>query len=344
MIRFECDYNIGAHEKVIEAIVNTNEEQTCGYGLDEYCNEAKRLIKNKCEEDVDVHFVVGGTQANYIVISSALRAHEGVISADTGHINLHETGAVEAKGHKVIALESYDGKIKACDIDAYCGVHFTSDDMEHMVKPKMVYIYNPTEYGTIYKKEELLSIMKVCDKYDLYLFMDGARLGYGLVCEENDLTLKDISSICDVFYIGGTKVGALFGEAIVISNDKLKSDFRYFIKQNGAMLAKGRLLGIQFKALFEDDLYFNISKNAIKQIKKIKDALIKKGITMYIDSPTNQIFPIVNEKQLDYFENKVEFSYWEKVDKNNVIRFCTSFATTDKQTNELLKLIENMPN
>lgn len=344
MIRFECDYNTGAHKKIIENLAKTNEAQTCGYGLDEYCNEAKKLIREKCENNVDVHFVVGGTQANYIVISSALRAHEGVISANTGHINLHETGAVEAKGHKVIQLEHDNGKIYAHDIDILCKNHFESDDMEHMVKPKMVYISNPTEYGTIYKKDELKEIKEVCDKYDLYLYIDGARLGYGLVCEENDLTLKDISSICDVFYIGGTKVGALFGEAIVIVNDELKKDFRYFIKQNGAMLAKGRLLGIQFKTLFEDDLYFDISKNAITQITKIKNALIKKGISMYIDSPTNQIFPIINQKQLDFFEGKVAFSYWEKVGDNHVIRFCTSFATTDEQTNELLKLIKKMPN
>ena len=212
MLRFECDYNTGAHKKIIEKLTETNEEQTCGYGMDEYSIQAKKLIQNKCQNDVDVHFVIGGTQANYIVISSALRAHEAVISADTGHINLHETGAVEAKGHKVIALKSYDGKLRAIDVENYCNMHFTSDDMEHMAKPKMVYISNPSEYGTIYKKHELKEIRKVCDKYDLYLFMDGARLGYGLMCEENDMTLKDIAGLCDVFYIGGTKIGGMRNE------------------------------------------------------------------------------------------------------------------------------------
>lgn len=342
MLRFECDYNTGAHKKIIEKLIKTNEEQTCGYGLDEYSIKAKELIKAKCKNDVDIHFVVGGTQANYIVISSALRAHEGVISADTGHINLHETGAVEAKGHKVIAFKNHNGKIDAKDIEDYCNTHFNSDDMEHMAKPKMVYISNPSEYGTIYKKSELEEIRKVCNKYDLYLFMDGARLGYGLMCEENDITLEDISNLCDVFYIGGTKIGALFGEAIVISNEKLKPDFRYFIKQNGAMLAKGRLLGIQFKTLFENDLYFKISKNAISQMQKIKDTLMSKNIKMYINSPTNQIFPIISDEQMNYLKEKVAFSYWQKEKNKHVIRFCTSFATTNEQTNELVQIIKTM--
>lgn len=249
-ILFQCDYNEGAHPKVLERLVQTNMEQTPGYSEDKYCEEAREKIRKACGDDsLAVHFLVGGTQTNVTVINAALRKHQGVLCAVTGHINVHETGAVEACGHKVLGLESPDGKITAAQVAEAYEAHIHNDSFEHMVQPKMVYISNPTEVGTIYSKAELTALSETCHKYGLYLFLDGARLGYGLAAPDNDLTLPEIAALCDVFYIGGTKVGALFGEAVVIKNPELAQDFRYLIKQNGGMLAKGRLLGLQFDAL-----------------------------------------------------------------------------------------------
>ncbi|MBD9017543.1 MAG: aminotransferase class V-fold PLP-dependent enzyme, partial [Coprococcus comes] len=264
MILFTSDYTEGAHPRIIEKLAETNMEQTVGYGEDPYCEEAREAIKKVCEApEADVHFLVGGTQTNFTVISSILRPFQGVICADSGHINVHETGAVEATGHKVLALPSKEGKITGQQIKEYYDLHWSDESREHIVQPKMVYISHPTEVGTLYTKNELENISTVCKECGLYLFLDGARMGYGLMAPGTDVTLSDIAKYCDVFYIGGTKVGALFGEAVVITNPCLKQDFRYCIKQRGGMLAKGRLLGVQFLELFKDGLYFEISKHAI---------------------------------------------------------------------------------
>ena len=263
-----------------------------------------------------------------------------MITAKTGHINIHETGALEACGHKCLCIETPDGKLTAEQIAAYTDAHFADESFEHMVQPKMVYISNPTEIGTIYKKAELEAIYQVCKKRGLYLFMDGARLGYGLMCKENDLTLSDITANTDVFYIGGTKVGALFGEAVVIRNEELKKDFRYNIKQRGGMLAKGRLLGIQFDTLFTGNLYLEISKNAIETAAKLKAALKEKGYEFFINSPTNQIFVILENKKMEELGEKVKFSFWEKYDDSHtVVRFATSWATKMEDIDSLIETL-----
>lgn len=341
MIRFDCDYTEGAHPKILEKLSMTNFEQTIGYGEDDYCKEAKRLIKEKCgREDIDVHFLVGGTQANLTVIAAALRPHQGAIAASTGHINVHETGAIEATGHKVLPLNSSNGKLTAEQIQDACDAHFNDSSAEHMVQPKLVYISNPTEIGTIYSKAELTAISKTCKKNKLILYMDGARLGYGLCAEDNDLDLETIAKLCDVFYIGGTKIGALFGEAVVIANEALKEDFRYLIKQKGGMLAKGRLLGIQFSTLLEDDLYFKMSKHADKMAMLIKKALTEKGYPFLIESSTNQQFPIMPDAVLEKLSKNYMYSYWQRVDEtHSAVRFCTSWATKEEN---VVKLIEDI--
>lgn len=338
MIRFECDYTEGCHPAILKRLEETNLEQTIGYGEDEYCEQAKKLLRKVCgDEKADVHFLVGGTQTNVTVISAALKHYQGVITAKTGHINVHETGALESCGHKCLCLDTPDGKLTAEQIAAYADAHFTDDSSEHMVQPKMVYISNPTELGTIYKKAELEAIYQVCRERDLYLFMDGARLGYGLMCRENDLTLPDITANTDVFYIGGTKVGALFGEAVVIRNDELKKDFRYNIKQRGGMLAKGRLLGLQFLTLFEDNRYFEISAHAAQLAEKLKDELTKMGVPFYIDSPTNQQFPILPDRVLEKLKEKYSYSYQERIDeKHSAVRICTCWATREENVDDLL--------
>ncbi len=341
MLRFNCDYSEGAHAKVLEKLIQTNLEQTAGYGVDPYCLKAATLIKEKCNrKDADIHFLVGGTQTNLTVISAALRPHQGVISANTGHINRHESGAIESIGHKVLALSSTDGKITANQIEAICQEHFEDESFEHTVQPKLVYISNPTELGTIYSKAELTEISQACKKYDLFLYMDGARLGYALCAEDNDLDLPMIAQLCDVFYIGGTKMGALFGEALVITNESLKKDFRYIIKQKGGMLAKGRLLGLQFIALFENDLYFEIARHANKMAILIKEAFIKNGYDFLVPSTTNQQFPIVPNEVLAKLKENFEYSFEKKIDDtHSAVRFCTSWAT---DLNAVQKLIEEI--
>jgi threonine aldolase len=338
MIHFECDYTQGAHPKIIEMLAETNMEQTTGYGEDGHCERARQMILEKCRnKDAYVQFLVGGTQANTTVIAAALRPWQGVISADTGHINVHETGAIEATGHKVIALPNKDGKIAAEQIDACCREHFSAGNAEHMVQPGMVYVSNPTEYGTLYTKTELESIRKVCSEYDLILFVDGARMAYGLGAEGNDLTLADYAAISDVFYIGGTKAGALFGEAVVITDERLKKDFRYMIKRQGGMLAKGRLLGIQYEVLMEDDLYTELGRHANVLAAKIKEAFLKKGYESYMDSVTNQQFFILPLADLEKLGEKYSYSFERNTDATHaLVRFCTSWATTEEQVNELL--------
>lgn len=341
MIRFDCDYTEGAHPRILEKLSMTNYEQTIGYGEDDYCKEAKGIIKEKCGRyDIDVHFLVGGTQTNLTVIAAALRPHQGAIAASTGHINTHETGAIEATGHKVLPLNTSNGKLTAEQIQDACDSHFNDSSAEHMVQPKLVYISNPTEIGTIYSKAELTAISETCKKNKLILYMDGARLGYGLCAEDNDLDLKTIAKLCDVFYIGGTKIGALFGEAVVIANEALKEDFRYLIKQRGGMFAKGRLLGIQFSTLFEDDLYFKMSKHADKMAMLIKNALTEKGYPFLIESSTNQQFPIMPDAVLEKLSKNYVYSYWQRIDEtHSAVRFCTSWATKEEN---VVKLVEDI--
>jgi threonine aldolase len=338
MIRFNCDYGEGAHPRVLQKLADTNFEQTPGYGEDEYCAQAAELIRKECKrEDVAVHFIVGGTQTNLIVIAAALRTHQGVISAASGHINVHETGSIEATGHKVISLPDDGGKITAQQIEKYYLDHIHDESFEHIVQPKMVYISNPTEYGTVYNRNELVSISNVCRQYGLYLYMDGARMGYGLCAEGNDLNLPFITECCDVFYIGGTKVGALFGEAVVIKNEELKKDFRYIIKQRGAMLAKGRLLGLQFLALFEDGLYYEISAHADQLAEKIKKAFLDEGYSPLFPSSTNQQFFILPNSLLGKLKEKYSFATWGKFDDTqSIVRFCTSWATKEESVSDLV--------
>lgn len=344
MIQFQCDYNEGAHPLIIKRLTETNMEQTVGYGEDPHCEEARRLIKQACQSDnADVHFLVGGTQANTTVIAHILRPYQGVLAATSGHINVHETGAIESTGHKVLAIPTEDGKLTAKQIDEAMQAHIHEDGPEHMVQPGMVYLSFPTEIGTIYSHDELKAIRTVCDKYDLPLFVDGARLGYGLCSPECDLTLPQLAQLADVFYIGGTKVGALFGEAVVIMNEALKRDFRYSIKQHGGMLAKGRLLGLQFATLFTGNLYFDIAQHAIDEAMRIKAALQAKGIGFLIDSPTNQQFPIFTDTQIATLSEHFMLSLWQRIDEEHTaMRICTSWATKSESTDALIRAIENL--
>lgn len=341
MIRFDCDYLEGAHPKILKKIVESNYEQTPGYSKDEYTKNAINKIKKACKTDsIDVHILVGGTQTNTTVIASILKPYQAVLCVDTGHINVHETGAIESCGHKVISVDSDDGKITPLKIEQVAKLHFEDDAPEHMAMPKMVFISLPTECGTNYAKEELKDIYDMCKKYNMYLYIDGARLGYGLVAKDTDIKIEDLPNLCDVFYIGGTKCGALFGEAVVIVNDNLKNDFRYYIKQRGGLLAKGRLLGIQFDALFEKELYFKICKQAVDLAIKIKEAAIDKGYKLLYNSFTNQQFIILPNDKLQELSKEFVFFKWKKIDENNtVIRICTSWATTEENVD---KLIEKM--
>ena len=337
MIYFNNDYSEGCHEKVLARLVQTNMEQTLGYGEDEYCAAAAEKIRKKCgREDIAVHFLVGGTQANLTVIDAALRPHQGALGADTAHINVHETGAVEATGHKVLWVPHQDGKINAAQVAEAVHAHRTNGATEHTVQPKLVYISNPTELGTLYTRAELEELSRTCRELGLYLFLDGARLGYGLEARGNDVTLADIAELCDVFYIGGTKVGALFGEAVVITNPAINEDFRYLIKQHGGMLAKGRLLGIQFDALMEDDLYFKIAAHADRLADKLRGSMKQMGVPFLVESTTNQLFPILPDEVLEKLSEKYVFCEQERVDeKHRAVRFCTSWATREENVDML---------
>jgi len=344
LIRFNNDYNRSAHPDIIQALENTNSESYGGYGIDTWCESAcaeikKYLGSNNC----DIHFLVGATQANYTIIASALRPFESIICADSGHINVHETGAVENTGHKITALTAKDGKITASQIAAQAELFSQSKIKEHITEPKLVYISFPTEYGTIYKKQELKEISDVCKKYGMYLFADGARLGYGLGSDECDLTLSDLASLTDVFYIGGTKCGALFGEAVIITNNELKKNFRSYMKQNGALLAKGWLLGIQFYTLFKNGLYFDITKKADALALQIKKAFAEKGIQPYIDSSTNQQFMVLPNSLTEKLSKKYIFEFEAKIDEeNSCVRFCTSWGTSESDVNTLIDDIHKL--
>ena len=336
MILFHNDYSEGCHEKVLEKLTQTNLEQTPGYGEDVYCAAAAEMIRAKCGRDVYVQFLVGGTQANMTVIAAALRHHQGAICADSGHIHVHETGAVEATGHKCIALPSVEGKITAQQVENYVLSHRADPSFEHMAQPKLVYISNPTEWGTLYTLSELEELSSVCRKLGLYLFVDGARLGYGLMAKGNDVTMEDLARLCDVFYIGGTKVGALFGEAVVISNPEIAQDFRYHIKQRGGMLAKGRLLGVQFCALMENDLYFEISAHADRLADQLRATFTELGYSFFMENTTNQLFPILPSSVRKALAEKYTFIEMDQVDEDRrACRFCTSWATREENVNAL---------
>ena len=341
MIRFDCDYCEGAHPSILQKLAETNLEQTPGYGVDDYCEAARGLILAACglkKGEADVHFLVGGTQTNLTVLSAALRPHQGALCADTGHINAHETGAIEATGHKVLALPAKDGKITAAQIDEAWRLQHDDGSFEHIVQPKLVYLSQSTEVGTLYTHAELAEISRVCRERGLLLYLDGARLGYALEAEGNDLDLPAIAALCDAFYIGGTKQGALFGEALVLRHPALREDFRYLIKQKGGMLAKGRLLGIQFQALFEDGLYFRLARHADALALRIRQACADSGLPFLQESPSNQQFPILPNGLLTRLQEKYAFSVWGKVDEaHTAVRICTSWATREEDVDALIR-------
>lgn len=346
MIKFDCDYLEGAHPRIMDALVKSNFEQTSGYGEDDYCREAAELIKEACEcVNADVHFLIGGTGTNTAVISSALRPYQGVVCADSGHINVHESGAVEATGHKVIGLHGVQGKIDPARLENYLETDRTDPVREHTVQPKMLYISQPTECGTLYSADELKHLRKICDEYSLYLYVDGARLGYGLAAEGNDVSLPLLAELCDVFYIGGTKVGALFGEALVIVNEELKKDFRYMQKRQCGMLAKGRLLGIQFCEMFRDGLYFRMGEDGIKAAYRIRDAFRNAGFPFLFESVTNQQFPILPDKVYEKLSSEITGEFWCRVDdEHSCIRFCASWATKEENIIILEKALFELHN
>lgn len=341
MLSFESDYNEGAHEKILERLVQTNMEQLSGYGNDAYCESAKAKIKKACKcPGADVWFLTGGTQTNQVIIDSVLKPYEGVIAVRTGHVAAHEAGAIEYSGHKVLTLPAHNGKMDPAELEDYVKTYYADANYEHMVFPGMVYISYPTEYGTLYTKGELKKLSAVCRQYKLPLFIDGARLGYGLMSFDTDVTLSDIAELSDVFYIGGTKVGALCGEAVVFTKNNTPQHFLTLIKQHGALLAKGRLLGIQFDTLFTDDLYFNISRHAIEMAELIKKGFAQKGYKFFISSPTNQQFIILENTQIEKLKKEVKFGFWEKYDDTHtVVRFATSWATKESDIQKLFELV-----
>ncbi len=341
MLSFENDYNVGAHPKVLQRLTETNLEPQTGYGLDEYCAAAKEKIKLACASpNAEIFFLTGGTQTNQVVIDALLQRYEGVVAAQTAHIALHEAGAIEFSGHKVLELPSHDGKLCASELKAMMERFYGDDSHEHMVFPGMVYLSYPTELGTLYTKAELTELHAVCRKYDLPLFVDGARLGYGLMSRECDLTLPELAQLCDVFYIGGTKVGALCGEAVVFPRGNMPRHFLTRAKQHGALLAKGRVLGLQFDALFTDDLYFKIAKNAIDRAEEMKEIYREKGCRVWKETPTNQQFLIVEDNDLPRISSQVAYSFWEKYDETHtVIRLVTSWATTKEQVQKLREIL-----
>ena len=341
MLRFDSDYMEGCHTDILKKLVETNFEKNTGYGLDSHTFKAKELIKESfaLPKDSLVYFLSGGTIANKTLINSVLRGYEGVISPDTGHINTHEAGAVEGMGTKIITLKNTDGKISASDVSNYMNSYLSDGSNEHLVVPKMVYITFPTETGTLYSKKELIELKKTCEKYNLFIFIDGARLGYGLESPMCDIKKEEIKDICDMFYIGGTKVGALFGEALVVINKDNAPHLFTSIKRNGALMSKGFITGIQFEVLFTNNLYFEISKNAINQALKIKKELANKGYKLYSDSYTNQQFFILNKETISKIKDKVSYTSWGyDGEGNEIIRLVTSWATSDKEIEELIKI------
>ena len=338
---FASDYQEGAHPSILKRLEETNLMKTAGYGADAFCAAAREKIRTACgAPEAAVHFLVGGTQTNATVIGAILKPYQGVVAAESGHISVHEAGIIERGGHKVLSLPHDHGKLSAKSIEAYCETYWQDANREHMVMPGMVYLSQPTEYGTLYSLSELEGIRAVCDKYRMPLYVDGARLAYGLAAPENDVTLPDLARLVDAFYIGGTKCGALLGEAVVIPDSALLPHFFTVVKQHGALLAKGRLLGLQFDALFTDDLYLNIGKSAIQAADELREAFVKAGYRLAFDAPTNQIFVILGNDEMARLQENVEFSFWEKYDETHtVVRFATSWATTESDTEALRAIL-----
>ena len=340
-ISFASDYLEGAHPAILQRLFDTNMMQTAGYGFDEFSESARRKIRQACKApEADIFFLVGGTQANATVIDAVLHLYEGVIAADTGHVSVHEAGAIEFGGHKVLTIPHIDGKLTAAGIENYVKAFYADGNHDHMVAPGMVYLSQPTEYGTLYSLEELTAISKVCRENHLPLYLDGARLAYALACKENDVTLPDIAKLCDVFYIGGTKCGALFGEAVVFPKHDFVPHFFTITKQHGALLAKGRIAGIQFDTMFTDGLYAKIGWTAIEAANKIRSVLREKGYQFALENPTNQIFIVLTKEKCAELAKEVELGFWENVDEEHaVMRIATSWATTEEHVDRLLKLL-----
>lgn len=341
MISFESDYIAGAHGRVLEALCRTNLEALSGYGSDIYSERACERIRAACElPEAQVRLLCGGTQTNSVVISTMLHDSEGVVAAHSGHISTHEAGAIEYSGHKVLTVQGTDGKILPVTLEEYLRAFYTDVNREHAVFPGMVYISHPTEYGTLYTKTELAGLSRICREHGIPLYLDGARLAYALAAEGTDLTLPDIAKLCDVFYIGGTKCGALCGEAVVFTRGNMPKHFLTSVKKRGALLAKGRLTGVQFDALFEDGLYFEIGKHAIEKANRLKGIFAGKGYEFFTDSPTNQVFIVLENEKLKTLEREVAFSFWEKAgDARTVVRFATSWSTTDEDIDALERLL-----
>lgn len=341
MRRFDCDYMAGAHPKVMEALLRTNMELTPGYGNDTYTAEAKRLIREAIAmPDAEVFFLVGGTQTNAVAIDGLLRHHEGVLAAESGHIAVHESGAIEASGHKVLTLPHVDGKVRADDVGRYIDDFYADETYQHMVAPGMLYISQPTEFGTIYSLAELRALSDVCHSHNIPLYIDGARMGYALAAEGADFTLSDIARLADVFYIGGTKVGTLFGEALVVTNPALLRNLFPLVKQHGALLAKGRLLGVQFAELFRDGLYYEIGAHAVRLAVRLREILRAAGYDIVIESPTNQQFVRLPNDVIDTLRQSISFDYWGPRGKDcSVVRFVTSWYTTDEDVEALAKQV-----
>lgn len=337
MFHFDSDYMEGAHPRILERLAEINFEKIGGYGTDEYCASAVRRIREACcAPEADVRFLVGGTQTNATIIRSVLRPYEGVVAADTGHIAVHEAGAIEATGHKVLTIENVDGKLSADRLEAYLARERGDENRDHAVWSGMVYISQPTELGTIYSRAELEALSEICRRWQLPLFADGARLGYALAAPSADFTLADMARLCDIFYIGGTKVGALMGEAVVVPRGEQIAHFTTLIKQQGALLAKGWLLGVQFDTLFTDNLYLDIARNAVRQAERLSHALVAKGYELASPTLSNQIFLRLTPKQLDQLAAITTFSTWERHADCTIVRLATSWATTDRQIDELI--------
>lgn len=343
-LHFACDYQEGAYPSILKRLEETNYDHTPGYGADEITASAKERIRNACDAPLaEVEFLVGGTQTNAVVIDSLLKSYQGVITADTGHISVHEAGAIEFCGHKVLTLPSAEGKITAEQIDAFAYAYENDGNRDHMVMPGMIYLSQPTELGTLYSLEELTAISRVSHAHGLKLYIDGARLAYALASSENTVSLKDLAKLCDVFYIGGTKCGALFGEAVVIPDPSLIPHFFTIIKQHGALLAKGRILGIQFDELFRDDLYRKIGASAVRQADQIRKALNESGYRQMLINPTNQIFVSLENSRMKKLSEQLEFSFWEQSDENHtVIRLVTSWATKQEDTDQLIQILKSL--
>lgn len=342
MLSFESDYTEGAHEKILQRFLETNFDQQPGYGSDQYCQSAKDKIRDACDcPDAEIFFLTGGTQTNAVVIDALLQSYEGVVAAKTGHVSAHEAGAIEYTGHKVLELPEHNGKIRADELRALLAAFYQDENHEHMVFPGMVYLSHPTEYGTLYDHEELSGISAVCREYHIPLYLDGARLGYGLMSYHTDLTLPKIAELCDVFYIGGTKVGALCGEAVVFTKKNMPKHFLTTVKQHGALLAKGRLLGIQFDTLFTDNLYFTISRHAIDMAELLKKGFLDRGYSFYLESHTNQQFLVLEDREMEALKKQVSFGFWEKADEDHtVVRFATSWATKKEDIARLMELLD----